>query len=59
MEPSKQGEAIEEPSNSAPLETVVSTAFAAKPQKLAKVAILLSIASLLLAGYSVSKNVNS
>ena len=59
MEPSKQGQAIEEPSNSTPLETVVSTAFAAKPQKLAKVAILLSIASLLLAGYSLSKNTNS
>ena len=59
MEPSKQGQAIEEPSNSTPLETVVSTAFSAKPQKLAKVAILLSVASLLLAGYSLSKNINS
>ena len=59
MEPSKQGQAIEEPSNSTPLETVVSTAFAAKPQKLVKVAILLSVASLSLAGYSLSKNTNS
>ena len=59
MEPSKQGSVIKEPSDFTPIEMVASTALAAKPQKLAKVAILISVVSLLLAGYSLSKNVNN
>jgi len=59
MEPSKQGSVIKEPSDFTPLEMVASTALTAKPQKLAKVAILISVVSLLLAGYSLSKNVNN
>jgi len=44
---------------SAPVEMVSPLESAAKPQKLVKVAILISVASLLLAGYSLSKNVNN